>query len=105
MGHWQWQHRPPGPAARVGMLASTVSSKMLQKIAGDEGFLFEETLTGFKWMGNRCVVAVQRAGAGALVVVVVLLLLLVVLLLVCCCCCCCCWQVLPLVLSLLLLVK
>lgn len=35
------------------MLASTVSSKMLSKIAEKEGFLFEETLTGFKWLGNR----------------------------------------------------
>jgi len=37
------------------MLASTVSSKMLQAIAAKEGFLFEETLTGFKWIGNRAV--------------------------------------------------
>uniref|UniRef100_A0A4W5L8U1 Alpha-D-phosphohexomutase alpha/beta/alpha domain-containing protein n=1 Tax=Hucho hucho TaxID=62062 RepID=A0A4W5L8U1_9TELE len=35
------------------MLASTVSSKILRAIALKEGFHFEETLTGFKWMGNR----------------------------------------------------
>ncbi|PIO31462.1 hypothetical protein AB205_0194230 [Aquarana catesbeiana] len=35
------------------MLASTVSSKILRAIALQEGFHFEETLTGFKWMGNR----------------------------------------------------
>ena len=35
------------------MLASTVSSKMLRAMAEKEGFRFEETLTGFKWMGNR----------------------------------------------------
>uniref|UniRef100_A0A2K6GAR1 Phosphoglucomutase 2 n=1 Tax=Propithecus coquereli TaxID=379532 RepID=A0A2K6GAR1_PROCO len=31
----------------------TVSSKILRAIALKEGFHFEETLTGFKWMGNR----------------------------------------------------
>lgn len=35
------------------MCASTVSSKMLAEIARVEGFLFEETLTGFKWIGSR----------------------------------------------------
>ncbi|TSN95714.1 Phosphoglucomutase-2 [Bagarius yarrelli] len=37
----------------VYMLASTVSSKILRAIALKEGFHFQETLTGFKWMGNR----------------------------------------------------
>jgi phosphoglucomutase / phosphopentomutase len=37
------------------ILASTVSSKMLKSIGNIEGFNFEETLTGFKWMGNRAV--------------------------------------------------
>jgi len=37
------------------MLASTVSSKILRAIAKKEGFHFEETLTGFKWMGNRSI--------------------------------------------------
>ena len=35
------------------MLASTVSSKMIGSMAQVEGFKFVETLTGFKWMGNR----------------------------------------------------
>ena len=35
------------------MLASTVSSKFIGSMASVEGFQFEETLTGFKWMGNR----------------------------------------------------
>jgi phosphomannomutase len=35
------------------MLASTVSSKILEKMAKMEGFEFEETLTGFKWLGNK----------------------------------------------------
>ena len=37
------------------MIASTVSSKMLRTMSKVEGFNFEETLTGFKWMGNRAV--------------------------------------------------
>jgi phosphomannomutase len=35
------------------MCASTVSSKMLAEIARVEGFYFEDTLTGFKWIGSR----------------------------------------------------
>lgn len=35
------------------MLASTVSSMILKAIAEKESFNFEDTLTGFKWMGNR----------------------------------------------------
>lgn len=37
------------------MLASTVSSKILRSMGTKEGFQFVETLTGFKWMGNRSV--------------------------------------------------
>jgi len=37
------------------MCASTVSSKMLAAIAETEGFYFEDTLTGFKWIGSRAV--------------------------------------------------
>jgi phosphomannomutase len=39
--------------SKVYMIASTVSSKMLKKVAEIEGFQFVETLTGFKWMGNK----------------------------------------------------
>ena len=35
------------------MCASTVSSTMLAEIARVEGFHFEDTLTGFKWIGSR----------------------------------------------------
>jgi phosphomannomutase len=35
------------------MCASTVSSRMLAEIARVEGFYFEDTLTGFKWIGSR----------------------------------------------------
>ncbi|RUO95533.1 hypothetical protein BC936DRAFT_143820 [Jimgerdemannia flammicorona] len=43
------------PLARTAMLASTVSSKMLRRVSEAEGFLFDETLTGFKWLGNRAI--------------------------------------------------
>ncbi|XP_069130799.1 phosphopentomutase-like [Argopecten irradians] len=56
-GWWRWhyyrQKHPDTPAKDIYMLASTVSSKILGSIAEKEGFCFEETLTGFKWMGNR----------------------------------------------------
>lgn len=61
LAHWQWrQHREAqsncndgGTDVGVTMLASTVSSSMLGAVAKVEGFHFEETLTGFKWMGRR----------------------------------------------------
>lgn len=50
----------------LAMLASTVSSRMLAKMAAAEGaFHFEETLTGFKWLGNRAM-DLQNAGYDAL---------------------------------------
>lgn len=54
----------PHHSDNVAMLASTVSSKMLQRMAKVEGFRFEETLTGFKWLGNR---AKELAAQGLLV--------------------------------------
>ncbi|CAE7901391.1 PGM2 [Symbiodinium sp. KB8] len=47
------------------MLASTVSSKMIGAMARANGFHFEETLTGFKWMGNRAA-ALQAEGKTVL---------------------------------------
>lgn len=35
------------------MLTTAVSSQMLSCIAAEEGFAVSETLTGFKWLGNR----------------------------------------------------
>jgi phosphomannomutase len=43
------------------MCASTASSKMLATIAAVEGFHFEETLTGFKWIGH-CANELRRKG-------------------------------------------
>nr|CAB3264816.1 phosphoglucomutase-2 [Phallusia mammillata] len=57
-GWWAWHNhvtKNPGQSshANVYMLSSTVSSVILRSIAKVEGFSFEDTLTGFKWMGNR----------------------------------------------------
>jgi len=42
------------------MLSSAVSSKMLRSMAEREGFHHEETLTGFKWMGNKSLDLVKQ---------------------------------------------
>lgn len=69
LGWWSWQqfravHPEVAPADCV-MLCSTVSSMVLRAMAAREGFRFEDTLTGFKWMGNR---AVELAAEGKWVV-------------------------------------
>ncbi|XP_039987521.1 glucose 1,6-bisphosphate synthase isoform X2 [Xiphias gladius] len=51
--NWKEKHPDPADTQRVYMLATTVSSKILQAFARIEGFHFEETLPGFKWIGNR----------------------------------------------------
>lgn len=67
LAHWQWRQHCEATGdddaanAGVTMLASTVSSSMLGAVAKAEGFCFEETLTGFKWMGRRS--AEIRSGA------------------------------------------
>jgi phosphomannomutase len=59
---WEWRcYRARGGAPRDAvMFASTVSSKFLAAFAAAEGFAFEETLTGFKWMGNAMAGAEAR---------------------------------------------
>ncbi|XP_072780474.1 glucose 1,6-bisphosphate synthase isoform X5 [Taeniopygia guttata] len=57
-GWWMfscWKENCPQDAdiRNVYMLATTVSSKILRAIALKEGFHFEETLPGFKWIGSR----------------------------------------------------
>uniref|UniRef100_A0AAY4CI18 Uncharacterized protein n=1 Tax=Denticeps clupeoides TaxID=299321 RepID=A0AAY4CI18_9TELE len=55
LGWWMlynWKETHP-EFKKVYMLATTVSSKILQTIARTEGFHFEETLPGFKWIGNK----------------------------------------------------
>jgi len=41
--------------SKLSMLASTVSTQMLHAMADTEGFYYNETLTGFKWLGNRAI--------------------------------------------------
>ncbi|KAL9182778.1 hypothetical protein ACHAXT_004057 [Thalassiosira profunda] len=61
LGVWLWEMIGKRSAQPVAMLASTVSSKMLAAVGEMEGFLFEETLTGFKWIGSRAL-ALQDQG-------------------------------------------
>jgi len=53
MGCWLYEKVGKPSGIPVSMCASTVSSKMLAEIARVEGFYFEDTLTGFKWIGSR----------------------------------------------------
>jgi phosphomannomutase len=43
---------PVGSRSHLAMVASTVSSKILASMARVEGFVFRETLTGFKWIAR-----------------------------------------------------
>ncbi|XP_012224689.1 phosphopentomutase isoform X1 [Linepithema humile] len=52
--------QPDADMSNAYMLASTVSSKILASMAKKEGFNFEETLTGFKWMGNRAIELIKE---------------------------------------------
>lgn len=62
-GWWLWHtfqqdHKSelesnPSFANEAYMLYSTVSSQILKSMSEKEGFSCEDTLTGFKWMGNR----------------------------------------------------
>jgi phosphomannomutase len=58
LASWALKHEPKERRKDGVMLASTVSSKVLRAMAHhpeDGGFTFEETLTGFKWLGNRAI--------------------------------------------------
>ncbi|KAF9557669.1 hypothetical protein CPC08DRAFT_668418 [Agrocybe pediades] len=48
------------PMKKLAMVASTVSSKMLEAMAGKEGFKFVECLTGFKFIGNTALQLVDE---------------------------------------------
>jgi phosphoglucomutase len=72
LADWTWRHHlaahPDCDRSKAVMLASTVSSKVLgamSRHAEDGGFAFEETLTGFKWIGNK---AKECADAGMAVI-------------------------------------
>ncbi|TIB11874.1 hypothetical protein E3P92_02734 [Wallemia ichthyophaga] len=51
------------PMDKMAMVASTVSSKMLGAMATAEGFHFEDTLTGFKYIGNKALELEKRGYA------------------------------------------
>ncbi|KAJ8414515.1 hypothetical protein AAFF_G00037170 [Aldrovandia affinis] len=51
--NWKELHTSQADTERVCMLATTVSSKILKALARVEGFQFEETLPGFKWIGKK----------------------------------------------------
>jgi phosphoglucomutase/phosphopentomutase len=57
LGVWELEQHlrlhPDANRADLYFVASTVSSKALKAVAKAEGLRFEETLTGFKWMGNK----------------------------------------------------
>lgn len=44
-----------GNLKKLAMLNTTVSTAMLRSMAKSEGFHYEETLTGFKWLGNKAI--------------------------------------------------
>ncbi|OLY78369.1 putative phosphoribomutase [Smittium mucronatum] len=48
--------------SKLAMVNSTVSSKMLRSMAKVEGFRFEDTLTGFKWMSNELIALRDNEG-------------------------------------------
>jgi len=70
LADWLWtNHRrlhPEVPPGRCAVLCSTVSSKMLGALAAKEGLVFEETLTGFKWLGNRAQQLEEQKGLKVL---------------------------------------
>jgi len=57
LGYWAWtqfkERFPDVKSNTCAVLNSTVSSKMLKSMAEKEGLYYEETLTGFKWIGNK----------------------------------------------------
>ncbi|KAK9890738.1 hypothetical protein WA026_012086 [Henosepilachna vigintioctopunctata] len=59
MGWWMLQcfkcNNPKVPLKNVYMISSTVSSMILKTMAAKEGFSFIDTLTGFKWIGNKAI--------------------------------------------------
>ncbi|KAJ7349354.1 hypothetical protein DFH08DRAFT_865203 [Mycena albidolilacea] len=48
------------PIDKLAMVASTVSSKMIEAMAEQEGFKFVECLTGFKFIGNTALNLVEQ---------------------------------------------
>ncbi len=54
LGHFHlMKQKAKGSARPLAVLASVVSSRMLQTIARAEGARYSDTLTGFKWLGTE----------------------------------------------------
>eukprot|EP00605_Chrysophyceae_sp_TOSAG23-4_P002778 GSChrysophyteH1.ASY1.ANO1.3062.1 assembled CDS len=55
LAHWQIMKykKDPSNSADAAVLTTVVSSRMLKAIAAAEGITYSDTLTGFKWIGNR----------------------------------------------------
>jgi phosphomannomutase len=66
LGYWLWQQVGTSSEKPVAMCASTVSSNMLAEIARVCDFHFEETLTGFKWIGSRAQQMAKEEGYNSL---------------------------------------
>ncbi|KAJ3271811.1 Phosphoglucomutase-3 [Terramyces sp. JEL0728] len=58
-------YKEKGQTANLGVLTTAVSSHMLEEFANVNGLRFEETLTGFKWLGNRAI-DIEREGTKAI---------------------------------------
>lgn len=59
LGHWcisKWKKENEGrDSTAPAVLASVVSSRMLKCIAETENVIYCDTLTGFKWLGNKAI--------------------------------------------------
>nr|CAH7728242.1 unnamed protein product [Callosobruchus chinensis] len=68
-GWWmlfQYRKKNPGKSLEnIYMICSTVSSMILKTMAKAEGFQFLDTLTGFKWIGNKAL-EIEAAGKTVL---------------------------------------
>lgn len=53
--------RENAPISKLALLNSTVSSQLIASMAKVHGFHYEDTLTGFKWIGNRAI-DLEKAG-------------------------------------------
>jgi phosphoglucomutase/phosphoglucomutase/phosphopentomutase len=61
LGHWQIKKwKESGAAGEAVVLTTVVSSRMLKAIAEKEGAGYADTLTGFKWIGNRALELMQE---------------------------------------------
>jgi phosphoglucomutase len=62
---YAWQHLRTDktkPASNYLMIAATSASKIVRRMAEVEGFRYEETLNGFKWIGNKVLEKKQKEG-------------------------------------------